>query len=218
MAGGPHEITMADTPSRPVSFARTVEIGVERRNDSDHEDVTCEAADTRTSNPSTMHVVTGVEQGSVVDSVDEQRPSKIDECDKAKNERFHSEICYKLASIFPDLCFVKAHDNSGNSMVVITQRTLMFHPPMGFTSRIQVTIRGSEYEVHVMLRKAESGMLESIMDAQELCNRFSVKSNYKFCPGIDPQHYRSYYLKPIQFNSLTVRQTLEPFDRIDILC
>ena len=52
------------------------------------------------------------------------------------------------------------------------------------------------------------------MDAQELCNRFSVKFNYKLCPGIDPHHYRSHYLDAIRFNSLTVRQMLEPFDRV----
>ena len=100
-------------------------------------------------------------------------------------------------------------------MVVITQQTLMFHPPMGFTSRIQVTTRGSKYKVHVMMRKAKSGVLKSITDAQELCNRFSVKSNYKFCPGIDPHHYRSHYSDAIRFNISTVRQTLEPFHQVD---
>ena len=64
----------------------------------------------------------------------ELQPPKIDECDKAKNDTFHNEVCEKPARDFQDLCFVKAYDSSGNSMVVITQRTFMFHPPIGFTS------------------------------------------------------------------------------------
>ena len=42
---------------------------------------------------------------------EDEQPIKIDESDKAKNERFHQEVCNKLTCVFPDLCFVKAHDN-----------------------------------------------------------------------------------------------------------
>ena len=87
----------------------------------------------------------------------------------------------------------------------------MFCPPMGFTSRIQVTIRGFNYEVHVLMKKLDFGALESIVNAQELCSRFSVDSNYKFCPGIDPQFYKSYYYEAIRFNIKSVRETVETF-------
>ena len=213
---------MADvTPSRRIVFAdRTLD--TRNDEDSNHEGVTCKLVckaadkhDNQTSNQSTATVEPGVEQRSVPGNVEELQPFKISECDNVKNERFHQEICDKLIGVFPDLCFVKAYDKYGNSMIVITQQTLMFHPPMGFTSRIQVAIRGSKYEVYVMMRKGESDILKSIMDAQELCTRFSVKSNYKFCPGIDPHHYRSHYSKAIRFNIATVRQMLEPFDRVD---
>jgi len=49
-------------------------------------------------------------------------------------------------------------------MVVITQKMLMFHPPFGFKSRVEVTIRGMEYVVHVMMKKLISGMLMSVND------------------------------------------------------
>ena len=67
------------------------------------------------------------------------------------------------------------------------------------------------------MKKLEFGALESIVNAQELCSRFSVDSNYKFCPGIDrdPQFYRLYYYEAIQFNIKSVQETEEPFARVD---
>ena len=95
LAGGPHGITMADTPSRPVTFAsRTVETRIDG-DCNNHEDITCEAADIhddQTSNQSTTYLGMGVEQGSVDVPgnvcVNEYQPSKIDERDKAKNKFF----------------------------------------------------------------------------------------------------------------------------------
>ena len=52
---------------------------------------------------------------------------------------------------------------------------------------------GYQYEVHVIIKKWESGVLHSISDVQQLCNKSSAGSNYKFYLGIDPQHYRLYY-------------------------
>ena len=123
----------------------------------------------------------------------------------------HCEVCKMGAKCFPELCFAAVEDSSGNSMVVITQRTLSLHPPFGYVSRIRVSISGFQYEVHVMMKKWESGV---VADVQELCKKFSAGSDYKFSPGIDPQHYKLYY-ETIRFDLKSVWQTMEPFVRVD---
>jgi len=140
---------------------------------------------------------------------------EIGEVDRAEYELFHNEVCELGARYFPDMCFAKARDDAGNSMVVITQKTLMFHRPFGFTSRVQITIRGMEYEVHVMMKNLISGTLTSVNDVKELCRQFCVGSGYKFCPGIDPTFYHSHYFETIRFDIKSVRRTAEPFDRVD---
>ena len=128
---------------------------------------------------------------------------------------FHREVCEMRARCFPELCFAAVEDSSGNSMVMITQRTLNLHPPFGYMSRIRVSISGFQYEVHVMMKKWDSGVLDSIADLSELCKKFSADSDYKFCPGIDLQHYKLHYYEMIRFDLKSVRQTIEPFVRVD---
>ena len=65
------------------------------------------------------------------------------------------------------------------------------------------------------MKKWESGALHSISDVQQLCTKFCTGSDYKFCPGIDPQYYRLYYYEAIRFDLKSVRQTMEPFVRVD---
>ena len=65
----------------------------------------------------------------------EQSPTMMETADRIKNELLHCEICDSVIK-------------PGNSMVVITQQTLTFHPPFGFTSQIQVSIRAFQYEAH----------------------------------------------------------------------
>ena len=76
-----------------------------------------------------------------------------DGIDKVKIKMFHREVCEMGARCFPELCFAAVEDSSGNSMVMITQRTLNLHPPFGCMSQIQVSISGFQYEVHVMMKK-----------------------------------------------------------------
>ena len=96
------------------------------------------------------------------------RTPRNDDVEKAKDkawiESFHREICKMGTESFPELCFSSVGDTSGNSIVVITQCTVMFQPPFGYTLQIQVTITGFQYEVHVMMKKWRSGVLESVAD------------------------------------------------------
>ena len=191
---------MDETPSRRVTFAVRVE------ETSTDDEVLID--DHRNS---ISEVTTGTEDGNSNTGDVEMNNG----ADKMKIKSFHREVCDTVAKRFPELCFVAVQDFSGNSMIVITQRTLNHHPHFGYVSRIRVIILAFQYEVHVIMRKLESGVFESVANVQELCNKFSAQSNYKFCPGIDPQHYKLHYYEAIRFDIKSVRQTMEPFARVD---
>ena len=200
------------TPSRVVSFALQAEETM-----SDDEILIDDCQHGRETDRS--EIVAGMEVGlesgySNTDDVEPGSP-RNDGVDKVKTGIFHREVCEMGARCFLELCFAAVEDSSGNSTVMITQRTLNLHPLFGYMSRIQVSISGFQYKVHVMMKKWDSGVLDSIADLLELCRKFSADSDYKFCPGIDPQHYKLYYYEMIRFDLKSVRQTIEPFVRVD---
>ena len=164
-------------------------------------------------------VIVGMEVGleSGYNKTDNAEPALLrnDGIDKVKTELFHHEVCEMGAKYFPELCFATVEDSAGNSMVIITQQTLNLHSPFGYMSRIRVSIAAFQYEVHMMMKKWDSGVLDSIYDVLELCNKFSTGSDYKFCPGIDPQHYKLHYYEMIRFDLKSVRQAIEPFVHVD---
>ena len=45
--------------------------------------------------------------------------------------------------------------------------------------------------------------------------KFSAKSDYKFCPGLNPQQYETEYYTFIRFHIKSVRRTELPFARVD---
>ena len=83
--------------------------------------------------------------------------------------------------------------SSGSPVLTITQKNLFNHPPFGLTSRIQVVIQYKSYTASVLMRAWKVGEVKSLEDIMELSRDFSDKSVYKFCPGIDPQHYEEDY-------------------------
>ena len=73
----------------------------------------------------------GLESGySNTDNMEPGSP-RFDGVDKVKTELFHREICEMGTRCFPELCFAAVEDSSGNSMIMITQRTLNLHSPFG---------------------------------------------------------------------------------------
>ena len=100
-------------------------------------------------------------------------------------------------------------------MLQISQRKLHNHPPFGMLSRIQITAQYNCYTAYIMMRTWETGRLRSIEDLTTICLKFSVKSEYKFCPGINPEHYETEYFAVIRFHITTVRKTVFPFARVD---
>ena len=93
----------------------------------------------------------------------------------------------------------------------MTQREIANHLPFGLVSRVQVTITRHKCIVHILMRKWEFGELEGPESIHALCNKFVANTQYKFCPGIDPEEYQSEYFWKIRFHLKSVSETISPF-------
>ena len=131
-----------------------------------------------------------------------------------EKEQFLRNVIENASHDFSELAFTLGF-NGLVPFLTITQRTLFDHPPFGFTSRVQITMQYKNYKVHILMRLWKEGELESIQDVFELCSIFSYKSQYKFCPGINPDYYEDQYHQPIRFHIKSVRQCHFPFSRVD---
>lgn len=49
------------------------------------------------------------------------------------------------ATCFPELCFTAVKYSSGNSMVIITQPTLIIHPPFDYVQEYALTFQGATF-------------------------------------------------------------------------
>ena len=66
-----------------------------------------------------------------------------------------------------------------------------------------------------MIRKWESGILVSSKDLITMCLKISAKSQYKFCPGVNPEQYETEYYAINRFHIKSVYRTDFPFARVD---
>ena len=119
-----------------------------------------------------------------------------------------------VADAFPDLIFAMATGGE-QPLLQISQRQLHNHPLFGMVSRVQITVQYNLYTAYVMMRKWESGSLANGEDLAILCTKFSSKSEYKFCPGLNPEHYETEYYATIRFHIKSVRRMEFPFTRVD---
>ena len=117
---------------------------------------------------------------------------------------------------FKELAFIKGYTGLEKCPVyVVTQRELFDYPPFGYTSRINVTLKGSDYVINSLGFHVESGKITSDDDIHELCQRFSNQLSYKFCPGIDWNLYEQKYYQVIRYHLKSVRFSTSPFQRVD---
>jgi len=117
---------------------------------------------------------------------------------------------------FPELSFTMARDGNSNAPILtITQKDLFNHPPLGMISRVHVTIEYKKYSVFVLLHLWSSGEVNGVDDAYRICQDMSSSSTYKFCPGIDPDHYEEEYYSKLHFHVKSVRLCHFPFTRVD---
>ena len=119
-----------------------------------------------------------------------------------------------VGDAFPDLIFAMA-TRGEQPLLQISQRQLHSHPPFGMISRAQVTVQYNFYTAYVMMKKWESGILVSSEDLITVCLKISAKSEFKFCPGINPEQYETEYYAAIRFHIRSVHKTEFPFSRVD---
>ena len=69
--------------------------------------------------------------------------------------------------------------------------------------------------MNVLGNHLQSGSLQSEADVHELCNMFTNQSPFKFCPGINWEHYEDHYHNVIQYHLKSVRLSTAPFKRVN---
>ena len=75
---------------------------------------------------------------------------------------------------FNDLAFVKGYTGLDKRPVyVVTQRKLFNYPLFGYTSRINITLKGNDYTINSLGFHVESETITNDDDVYELCQRFS---------------------------------------------
>ena len=63
----------------------------------------------------------------------------------------------------------------------------------------------------------ELGELDGRDSIHLLCSKFVANTEYKFCPGLDPEEYLKDYYEKIRFHIKSVHQTTTPFHRVDLV-
>ena len=133
-------------------------------------------------------------------------------------ELFLTKIFDELSGCFPDLVFTVSQVHDADKLVpvlLITQRRLFKHPPFGAVSRVQIAVHYKSYTVHVLMKEWKRSSFETVAEIRELCQIIEDKSNFKFCPGIEPDHYNKEYYDVIRFHVQSVRLHDFPFHRVD---
>ena len=69
--------------------------------------------------------------------------------------------------------------------------------------------------MHVLMREVENGVISGTEAVLKLCSRYSTYSTtHKFCHGLEVSQYEA-YRDVIRYDIKNVRQTTEPFARVD---
>ena len=81
---------------------------------------------------------------------------------------------------FLELIFALGHTGDmKETTLTVTQQEVYNHPPFGYTSRVHLVVKGTNYTVNVLGNNLQSGLLQSESDVHELCD-MSNRSSYKF--------------------------------------
>ena len=118
---------------------------------------------------------------------------------------------------YPELQFSLgyARDNE-RKILIVTQRQLAYHIPFGYISRVRITLQeDGRYQVHILMRELQNGVVQDESEVHELLKRFSATSTFKFCSGIEWSYYQARYFEKIRFDIRSVRRMEAPFYRID---
>jgi len=117
-----------------------------------------------------------------------------------EQEAFLQNVFDELVESFPDLVFTMSQVCDADKLVpvlLISQHRLYNHVPFGAVSRIQIAVHYKSYTVNVLMRQWRCSSFDSVAEIRELCY---IIEEYKFCPGINPDHYNREYYDVIRFH------------------
>ena len=102
---------------------------------------------------------------------------------------------------YPGLVFTSCMDEQGNSALMCSRRELHNHPPLGLISRARIVVnQDGVYNFQVVLFSKEQGSISTVDEYLELCGQVDVSGGYKFCPGFDPEMYKTTYYDFIRYD------------------
>ena len=143
-------------------------------------------------------------EDSMRDSYQTERTSCTEEETPVhEQEAFLYAILNELQGLFPSLVFTlsQVHDSPKSVPVLqISQRQLFNHVLFGAVSRVQAAVYYKSYIGHVLMRQWKSSRFENMAEIRDLCHIMEEKSEYKFCPGVERDHYNKEYHDVIRFH------------------
>lgn len=125
---------------------------------------------------------------------------------------------------FKDLCFItRNHCPQSTSTVPvleIIQKATFDVPPAGHISVARILLYQIEsmeyrYETQILFTTFNSGTIHTAKEFLDICSIISEKAEYKFCPGLNVDHYYEYFFAIIRYHVESCRVWEYPFKRID---
>ncbi|XP_065894968.1 uncharacterized protein [Dysidea avara] len=125
-------------------------------------------------------------------------------------------------SHYEDLCFIprKCSDSASSRPILeVIQKTTFDVPPAGHISVARVLLYRMEasykYETQVLFTTINNGTISTAKEFLDACGVISEKNGYKFCPGLNVQHYHEYFFAVIRYHLESCRLWEHPFKRVD---
>ena len=124
-----------------------------------------------------------------------------------------------LEESYPDLVFAMRWSEKREYLEISQQDTQQV-AGVGCMSPVRALFFYSDsnnvtYDVQALFSSVQAGTIESLDNARPVINMVSQNASYKFCPGLEYQHYFDFYVKVIRFHISTVRLWQRPFQRVD---
>ena len=124
-----------------------------------------------------------------------------------------------LEESYPDLVFAMRRSEKREYLEISQQDTQQV-AGVGCMSPVRALFFDSDsnnvtYDVQALFSSVQAGTIESLDNARPVINMVSQNASYKFCPGLEYQHYFDFYVKVIRFHISTVRLWQRPFQRVD---
>ena len=125
---------------------------------------------------------------------------------------------------FEDLLFLRRNNLKSSPtapVLEVVQQTMFSVPPAGHMSVGRIMLYPTDdtssykYQTQILFTTFQSGTVSSVKEFLNICNALSKKAEFKFCHGIDVDHYYSHYYAVIRYNIESCRVWDYPFKRID---